>query len=221
VRWPSIKLPIVVLLSGNGSNLQKLIEASQVDLPVRICAVISSNPQAYGLQRAKQAGIPAWVVNHRDYVDRPTFERALEKVIDNFSPKLVVLAGFMRILGTAFVRHYPMQLINIHPSLLPEFRGLQTHERALAAATKVHGCSIHFVTPELDDGPVILQVEVPILAEDTVHTLEQRVHQAEYLAYPRAIGWIAQHRITVVDGQVLLDGRRQPQQYLHFPSDVN
>jgi len=129
----------------------------------------------------------------------------------------VVLAGFMRILGADFVRHYPLQLINIHPSLLPNFRGLHTHERALAAGTTVHGCSVHFVTPELDDGPIILQAEVPVLPSDSADTLEQRVHQAEYLVYPRAIDWIARKRLSVINNQVLLDGAKQSQQYIRCP----
>ncbi len=202
-----------MLLSGNGSNLQQLIDASQADLPIRICAVVSNNPDAYGLERARQAGIPALPVHHRDYDDRLAFEQALQHIIDHYAPQLLVLAGFMRILGAEFVRHYPLRLINIHPSLLPRFRGLHTHERALSAAAAVHGCTVHFVTPELDSGPIILQAEVPVLPTDNADTLAQRVHQAEYLAYPRAIRWIAEQRLSVIDGQVLLDGGKQSQQY--------
>ncbi|HED12207.1 MAG TPA: phosphoribosylglycinamide formyltransferase, partial [Gammaproteobacteria bacterium] len=134
-----MKLPIVILLSGNGSNLQKLIDASTADLPIRICAVISNNPNAYGLERARKAGIRALVVDHRSYDDRPAFECALQKAVDVFTPRLLVLAGFMRILGAEFVRHYPLRLINIHPSLLPRFRGLHTHERALSGGVSTHG----------------------------------------------------------------------------------
>jgi len=206
-------------LSGNGSNLQQLIDRSQRGLPIRICGVISNNPDAYGLERARKAGIPAITVNHGKYDDRTAFEWSLQKAIDSFSPGLVVLAGFMRILGAEFVRHYPLQLINIHPSLLPRYRGLHTHERALAEGASVHGCSVHFVTPDLDDGPIILQAEVPILPNDTVDTLEQRVHQAEYVAYPKAVGWIAEQRLSVVNGQVLLDGAKQPQQYFRCPGN--
>lgn len=202
-----------MLLSGNGSNLQRLIDASQADLPIRICAVVSNNPDAYGLERARQAGIPALLVHHRDYDDRSAFELALQHIIDHYAPQLLVLAGFMRILGADFVRHYPLRLINIHPSLLPKFRGLHTHERALSAGAAVHGCTVHFVTPELDSGPIILQAEVPVLPTDNADTLAQRVHQAEYLAYPRAIRWIAEQRLSVIDGQVLLDGTKQSQQY--------
>ncbi len=134
-----------------------------------------------------------------------------------FTPRLLVLAGFMRILGAEFVRHYPLRLINIHPSLLPRFRGLHTHERALSGGVSTHGCTVHFVTPELDDGPIILQAEVPVLATDSAETLQQRVHQAEYVAYPRAIHWFANQRLTVIDGKVLLDGAEQPQQHFSLP----
>jgi len=201
------RLPLVVLISGRGSNLQSIIDkAAAGELPVEIRAVISNEPGAYGLERARHAGIETRVVDHRRFECRPAFERALADVIDEFGPDLVVLAGFMRILTEAFVNRYAGRLMNIHPSLLPDFPGLDTHQRALDAGVKEHGVSVHFVTPDLDGGPVIIQARVPVLDGDDADTLAARVLEQEHIVYPRAIKWFAQGRLAVDKGIVLLDG---------------
>ncbi len=178
------RLPIVILISGSGSNLQAIIDA---DLPVTIRAVISNRADAYGLTRAEAAGIPTAVLNHKSFPDRETYDAALLSLIDSYHPGLLVLAGFMRILSDGFVRHYEGRMINIHPSLLPKYRGLHTHTRAIEAGDKEAGCSVHFVTPELDAGPIIIQAHVPILEDDTPETLAARVLEQEHRIYPEAI----------------------------------
>ena len=201
-------LPIVVLISGNGSNLQAIIDAiHRGELPATISAVISNRPQALGLERAQRAGIPTVVVDHHRFTDRDSFDAALQTAIDAYQPALVVLAGFMRILSPAFVRHYHGRMLNVHPSLLPAFRGLDTHRRVLAAGVTEHGLSIHFVTAELDGGPVIIQNKVPILAGDDADTLAARVQDAEHRLYPRVIRWFAEGRVRLHDHQILFDGR--------------
>ena len=170
-------LRIVVLISGSGTNLQALIDQiHQGDTPARVVAVISNRADAYGLQRAEQAGIPARVLSHRDFDSREAYDTALRALIDTYHPDLIVLAGFMRILSDNFVRHYQGRMINIHPSLLPHYKGLNTHQRAIEAGDTEHGCSVHYVTPELDGGPVILQAGVPIDASDPPESLAQKVH---------------------------------------------
>lgn len=181
------KLPIVVLISGSGSNLQSIIDASQQDLPVEIRAVISNKADAYGLTRARHAGIPTAVLDHKAYPDRESYDAALRDLIDDYAPKLVVLAGFMRILSDDFVRHYEGRMMNIHPSLLPKYRGLNTHARAIEAGDREAGCTVHFVTPELDAGPAILQARVPIEEDDTAESLATRVLEQEHRIYPEAI----------------------------------
>ncbi len=211
-------LPIVVLISGNGSNLQAIIDAIQHQaLPVEIRAVISSNPLAPGLQQAQKAGIPTQALDHKTFANRLTFDAALQSVIDNFDPELVVLAGFMRVLGTKFVAHYEGRMLNIHPSLLPAFTGLNTHQRALDAAAMEHGASVHFVTSELDGGPVIIQARVPILPNDNTTTLAQRVLKAEHHIYPLAIRWFAEGRLQLAQGKIMLDKMplTQPVDYQH------
>ena len=200
-------LPIVVLISGSGSNLQAIIDAISAGLPAEICAVISNEPQAYGLSRARKAGIPTEVINHRDYLNRETFDQALMTRIDHYQPKLIVLAGFMRILTTHFVRHYSGRMLNIHPSLLPHYQGLNTHQRVLDAGDHVHGVSVHFVTPELDGGPVILQAEIPVLGEDDAETLAKRIHIQEHIIYPQVIRWFAEGRLCLRDNTVMLDDK--------------
>ena len=202
------RLPIVVLISGRGSNLNAIIDAIEAgELPVEICAVISNRPEAPGLQRAALAGIPAIVVDHACYRDRATFDRALSTTIDALQPALIVLAGFMRVLTPEFVEHYRGRLLNIHPSLLPSFPGLHTHQRALDAGSAEHGASVHFVTATVDGGPVIAQVRVPVYTTDTAATLAERVLQQEHRLYPTVIKWYAEQRITLSpDGQVLFDG---------------
>jgi len=181
-------LRVVVLISGNGSNLQAIIDASKLDPGLyEVVAVVSNREDAFGLERADREGISSAVVDHRSYDSREAYDHALMQIIDAFEPELVVLAGFMRILSPGFVRHYAGRMLNIHPSLLPKYKGLDTHQRAIDAGDKIHGCSVHFVTEELDDGPVVLQAEVPILEEDTVETLADRVHVQEHIIYPEAV----------------------------------
>jgi len=200
-------LPIVVLISGNGSNLQAIIDAvNRGELPAVIRAVISNRPQARGLERAQRAGIPTLVIDHRRFNDRESFDAALQEAIDGYGPALVVLAGFMRILSPPFVRHYHGRMLNVHPSLLPAFRGLDTHRRALAAGVAEHGLSIHFVTDELDGGPVIIQQKVPILPGDDAVSLAARVQDAEHRLYPRVIAWFAAGRLRLQDHQIMFDG---------------
>lgn len=192
-------MKLVVLISGRGSNLKAILDAR---LPVEIAAVISNRPDAGGLDLARAHGIPALALDHTHYANREDFDNALIKVIDAYQPDLVVLAGYLRILSDCFVMHYATRLINIHPSLLPSFPGLDTHARALAAGVKVHGCTVHFVTTTLDHGPIILQAAVAVRADDTPATLAARVLAAEHCIYPRAIGWFAQGRLIQHD-----DGR--------------
>jgi phosphoribosylglycinamide formyltransferase-1 len=200
-------LPIVVLLSGSGSNLQAIIDAMHSGLPVDIRAVISNKMDAYGLERARQAGIPAQVLSHRDYADRESYDAALAGLIDGCGAQLVVLAGFMRILSDGFVRRYEGRMLNIHPSLLPRHRGLDTHARALAAGDGEHGATVHFVSPELDAGPIIIQARVPVEPGDTPESLAARVLQQEHRIYPQAIHWYAEGRLELKDGIALLDGK--------------
>lgn len=189
---PDKKLPIVVLISGSGSNLQSIIDAAVSDMPVDIRAVISNRPDAYGLTRASEAGIATAVLENGNFADRESYDAALQELIDSYSPELVVLAGFMRILSDAFVRHYEGRMMNIHPSLLPKYRGLHTHARALEAGDKVAGCTVHFVTAELDAGPIITQARVPVVDGDTPETLAARVLKEEHRIYPEAIRQFAE-----------------------------
>ncbi len=211
----SAQLDVVVLISGRGSNLQSIIDQARAGvLPIRIRAVISNCADAYGLVRAQEAGVPTRVLDHREFRSREQFDRALMTLIDEYSPQLVVLAGFMRILGKDFVNHYAGRLMNIHPSLLPAFPGLHTHERALESGVTQHGASVHFVTADLDGGPIIVQAAVPVLAGDTPDILAERVLQEEHRIFPLAIRWFAEGRLQVRAGQVLLDGRLHPEQGL-------
>jgi phosphoribosylglycinamide formyltransferase-1 len=213
---------IVVLVSGRGSNLQAIIEAVRDGrLPAGIRAVISSEPGAPALARARTAGIPVHVINHRDFPAREQFDLALMQRIDACQPRLVVLAGFMRILGKDFIEHYAGRMINIHPSLLPAFPGLDTHARALQSGAKVHGASVHFVTHEVDGGPVIVQAAVPVLADDTPDILAERVLAEEHRIYPLAIGWFLDGRLSVEGGRVLLDGDERPEQGLTGPETAH
>jgi len=201
------KLSIVVLISGSGSNLQAIIDAQQANFPAEIKAVISNKATAKGLDRATLAGIPTHVIAHQDYPDRESYDRELSKVIDSYSTQLVVLAGFMRILSHWFVSKYEGRLINIHPSLLPKFKGLNTHQQALNANEVLHGATVHFVTPELDGGPLILQTKVSIETTDTAESLAQRVLTKEHVIYPKAIELIALGRIKMNHGKTFLDGK--------------
>lgn len=205
-------LPTVVLISGKGSNLQAIIQAVKNEsLPLDIRAVISNRPQAAGLQIAQQAGIPAHTLDHDLFSSRTSFDLALRELIDSYTPDLIVLAGFMRILSSAFVTHYLGRMLNIHPSLLPAFPGLNTHRRALEASVKEHGVSVHFVTGDVDGGPVIIQARTIILQHDTVETLSARVLELEHIIYPQALHWFCEGRLHLVEDHAgklhaLLDG---------------
>ncbi|MCF5051685.1 phosphoribosylglycinamide formyltransferase [Pseudomonas syringae] len=199
---------VVVLLSGTGSNLQALIDSTRTgDSPVRIAAVISNRSDAYGLQRARDAGIDTRSLDHKAFDGREAFDTALVELIDAFNPQLVVLAGFMRILSADFVRHYEGRLLNIHPSLLPKYKGMHTHQRALDAGDSEHGCSVHFVTEELDGGPLVVQAVVPVESDDSAQSLAQRVHTQEHRIYPLAVRWFAEGRLILGDQGALLDGQ--------------
>ncbi|MDH0894602.1 MULTISPECIES: phosphoribosylglycinamide formyltransferase [unclassified Pseudomonas] len=202
---------VVVLISGSGSNLQALIDSiASEGGPARIAAVISNRADAYGLVRAQNAGIPTRVLDHKQFDGREAFDAALVEAIDGFDPQLVVLAGFMRILTGGFVRHYEGRLLNIHPSLLPKYKGLHTHQRALEAGDAEHGCSVHFVTEELDGGPLVVQAVVPVESGDTPESLAQRVHAEEHRIYPLAMRWFAEGRLRLGATGARLDGEELP-----------
>lgn len=204
---------IVVLISGSGSNLQSIIEGCQSGtIKGRIVAVVSNQSTAYGLVRAQQAGIPAACLDAKMYANRHAYDAALLSLIEQYQPDLVVLAGFMRILSPEFVTHFTGKLLNIHPSLLPKYPGLHTHRKALENGDKEHGTSVHFVTEELDGGPVILQAKVPIFPEDTEEDLIERVKTQEHAIYPLVVQWFSDNRLTMVDGKAVLDGKVLPQQ---------
>jgi phosphoribosylglycinamide formyltransferase 1 len=195
---------IVILISGRGSNMTALLEAG---LPATVCAVLSNDPHARGLAITRERGIPAAAVDHRLFDGREAFDAALSEAIDAHRPDLVLLAGFMRILTASFVARYAGRLMNIHPSLLPAFPGLHTHRRALEAGVRVHGCTVHYVTPALDHGPIVIQAAVPVLPEDTEDTLAERVLREEHRIYPQAARWFCEDRLTVTaDGRVLVQG---------------
>ena len=201
-------LPMVVLVSGRGTNLQSIIDAVAAgELPATIRAVISNEAGVSALERAASAGITTEVVRHRDFADRKSFERALVRVVEPYAPQLIVLAGFMRILTSTFVDRYRGRIINIHPSLLPRFPGLDTHRRALEAGVREHGATVHFVTGELDAGPIIVQARVPVLPNDTPDRLAARVLEQEHRILPRAIRWFAEGRLELRGDTVLRDGR--------------
>lgn len=203
--------PVVVLISGNGSNLQAIMDAS-ADRAYEVAGVLSNRPDAFGLQRAASAGVPCAVVNHRDHPDRESFEQALSEAIDTWQPRLLVLAGFMRILTAAFVSRYHGRILNIHPSLLPAYRGTDTHQRVLDAGEAEHGVSVHFVTEELDGGPVICQAAVPVEAQDDKDSLARKVATCEHRIYPEAVDWFAQGRLVMRDNAAFLDNERLPEQ---------
>ena len=197
-------MSVVVLISGRGSNLQALLEAG---LPVS--AVISNRADAKGLEIASARGVATRAVEHKAFATREAFDQALADVVDGFKPRLVALAGFMRILTPAFVQRFDGRLMNIHPSLLPAFPGLDTHARALEAGVKLHGCSVHFVTPELDHGPIVVQAAVPVLADDREDRLAARVLQAEHAIYPAAVRWFLEGRLRI-EGQRVIGRDLEP-----------
>ncbi len=222
-----MSLRLVVLASGNGSNLQAILDACgqgndtpQPGINAEVVGVLSNRANAYCLVRAQQADIATALIEHTDYPEREHFDAAMQQVIDAWQPDLVILAGFMRILTPAFVEHYQHRLINIHPSLLPKYKGLHTHQRALEAGDSEHGCSVHLVNAELDGGPVLAQMVVPVLSTDNPETLAQRVHQAEHLIYPEVISWFTNQRLQLKQGQLTLDGEplaHGRRQYLPMP----
>ena len=198
---------IVVLISGRGTNLAAIIDAVAAGtLPVELAAVVCNEPDAPGIELGRQAGHEVTIVHHRDFPGRARFDTALAEAIDRHDPDLVVLAGFMRILTSGFVRRYRGRLVNIHPSLLPDFPGLDTHARAIAAGAEVHGATVHFVTEELDGGPIIAQARVPVLAGDDPDTLAARVLEREHVILPRTLLWFAERRIALDGDRVLIDG---------------
>lgn len=203
---------VVVLVSGSGSNLQAVIDNAAHNY--KVVAVISNRPKVFALQRAKQANIPALVLDHQEFSSRELFDNQLRIEIDKYNPDLVVLAGFMRILTPAFVRHYTGRIINIHPSLLPKYTGINTHQRALDAGDAVHGVSVHFVTAELDGGPIIAQAQVAIEANDDADTLAKRVLTQEHRLYPEVVSLFASGRLKMnhasQNAGVLLDGAELP-----------
>jgi phosphoribosylglycinamide formyltransferase-1 len=190
---------LVILISGRGSNMEALIEAK---LPARIAAVISNRPNAPGLEIARKHGLETIVLDQLSYSGREAFDAALAKAIDAYRPDLIALAGFMRILGDDFVNRYPGRLINVHPSLLPAFPGLHTHGRALQEGVKIHGCTVHFVTAQMDRGPIIVQAAIRVLPDDTEQTLAARVLRQEHLIYPEAVRWFMEGRLRISESAV-------------------
>lgn len=204
-------LRVVVLISGSGSNLQALIDGvAHGDLPIEIAAVISNRPDVFGLTRATEAGIATLVLDHKGFASREAFDQELMRSIDSYNPSLVVLAGFMRILTPEFTQHYKGRMLNIHPSLLPKFQGLHTHQRAIDAGESTHGVTVHFVTAELDGGPAIVQAVVPVLANDDATVLAKRVQRQEHVIYPLAVKWFAQGKLKMVDNKTELNGELLP-----------
>ena len=207
---------IVILISGRGSNMRSIIDrCAAKDLPAQVVAVVSSRPGTAGLEFAAQRGIATAMVDHRNFATRDDFDAALAAAVDAHGPDLIVLAGFMRILGAAFVRRYEGRLLNIHPSLLPAFPGLYTHRRAIEAGCKLAGATVHFVTPELDHGPIVIQAAVPVLPGDNESVLADRVLAREHLIYPRAVRWFVQGRLHLEHGIVT---QRDDESQLLLPS---
>jgi len=199
---------IVILISGSGSNLQAIIDAvAEGKIHASISAVISNHPDALGLKRAQAANIDTIVIDHTEFAERSQFDQTLTNQVAKLKPDLVVLAGFMRILSEEFITQFEERLLNIHPSLLPEFKGIQTHRRALEANKKQHGASVHFVSNELDSGPVVIQARIPVLSDDNEKTLAERVLQQEHVIYPIAIEWFVSGRVKLLNNQVYFDDK--------------
>lgn len=201
------KLRVSVLISGGGSNLQTLLDmCADENSPAEIVRVISNVPTAFGLERAKKAGVATTVVNHKDYDSRETFEDALDQVLSSEKVDMICLAGFMRLLTDGFVQKWKDRMINIHPALLPSFKGLHTHERAIEAGVKFHGCSVHYVRPAMDEGPIIVQACVPVLPTDTPDELQARVLKEEHKIYPLALKLVAERKVRVSGEKVIYTG---------------
>ncbi len=200
---------VAVLISGSGTNLQAMLDAAaRGELPVTICGVLSDRPGAAGLDRARRAGVPAFAVDYRDFADRAAAEAELGRQLEALAPDIVALAGFMRILPDALVERYAGRMLNVHPSLLPKYRGLDTFRRVLEAGDPWHGSTVHFVVPELDAGPRIIRYRIAVRPEDSEQSLKQRVQAGEYRIYPQAIRWLAEGRLELRDGAAWLDGER-------------
>lgn len=197
---------VLALIGGSGSNLQAIIDASSEHQTFDVVQVISHNPDVYGLTRAQKANIPTQVVSHQAFASRELFEGALQAAIDSSQPDLIILAGFMRILSEQFVHHYIGRFLNIHPSLLPNYKGLNTHQRVIDAKESWHGASVHFVTPELDGGPIVAQVKFRIQKGDSAQSLKQKIQRAEHWIYPKVINWFAESRLNHVHNDILFDG---------------
>lgn len=207
----SNKARVVVLISGGGSNLQSIIDASQgAEFPAQVVGVISNKAEAYGLQRAVNAGIESAVLDHTEFASRAEFDQALQNLINQFKPDLVVLAGFMRILTPEFVNHFLGRMLNIHPSLLPKYPGLHTHRRAIEAGDAEHGVTVHFVTAELDGGPAVIQAKVPVLKGDSEQSLAARVLEQEHVIYPIAVKLFAQGKLKLLEGKAFFEGTALP-----------
>ena len=194
----------VVLISGSGSNLQSLIDESK-NINLEISCVISNNPDAYGLERAKKANIETKILDHNEFPSRESYDESLKEIIEKFNPEVIILAGFMRILTANFVNHFLGKVLNIHPSLLPKYPGLHTHQRAIDAGDKAHGVSVHFVTTELDGGPIIAQKKIEVYLDDDADSLSKRLLKEEHIIYPRVVQWFAQGRLILKDNMAYLD----------------
>lgn len=205
-------VPIVVLISGNGSNLQAIIDYFETRTAIgKVVAVIANRPNAYGLERAKNANIASICLDHKEFDSRQAYDSSLQALIDKHQPALVVLAGFMRILTAEFVEAFEGRMINIHPSLLPKYKGLNTHQKAIEAGDREHGASVHFVTPDLDGGPVVIQSKVPIFVEDNAEELAQRVQEQERNIFPIVVDWFCQRRLVMQNNKAVLDGNELPE----------
>ena len=215
-------LNVAVLVSGRGSNLQALIDAcAEEEFPARIVAVISNNPGAYGLERAKAANIPTSVVNHRDFESREDFEEAIDQELKKYKAKFICLAGFMRLLDSRFVNRWKDRILNIHPSLLPSFKGLHTQERALEAGVRFTGCTVHIVRPEMDDGPIILQAAVAVDPEDDPDNLSSKVLELEHIIYPEALKLIALGRVSISGNKAIIEKATYPEDGLISPEPLS
>lgn len=215
------RMPVVILISGRGSNMRAIAErAASGELPIEVCAVISDKAEAAGLSIAAAMNIPTRALSPREYADRASYDQALAALVASFQPRLIVLAGFMRILSPGFIAAFADRILNIHPSLLPLYRGLHTHRRVLEAGDAMHGASVHFVTEELDGGPLVIQARVKVRPDDSENTLSGRVQQQEYRIYSQAIDWFARGRLQLREQRAWLDGRILEAPVIELPNDA-